>query len=206
MQLHGLALRQDIDRRGIFSDIERLTVGFNQPANIVRNRVWRGFECCQADAIFVGIQYTQGGIISPHQRQSTFEHGRRYFAKIGSRVQRISDFQQRVCRLGFAFLVVVDARVLIADGELRGDGNQEGNFLVGPMTCRARMMKANQTEHFIIEHNRHDQKRACAEAPRKESNLVIKIRRRRVIELDWLSDVEVLRESPNIDRNAHLHA
>ena len=60
MQLHGLALRQDIDRRGIFSDIERLTVGFNQSANIVRDRVRRGFECRQADAIFVGIQHPQG--------------------------------------------------------------------------------------------------------------------------------------------------
>ena len=111
---------------------------------------------------------------------------------------------QNVCSFSLALLVCIEPGVLISDGQLRGDGNEKSDFFVRPMTGSPRMMQANQTEHLVIKHNRKYQKRARPEAPGEEPNLVIKLRRRCVIELDWLSHIEVLRKRLNVHRNARL--
>ena len=72
------------------------------------------------------------------------------------------------------------------------------------MTCGARVMQTDQPEHFIVKHDRHDQKRARSQALCEETHFVIEFRRRSIIQLNRPSHIQVLRQRRDVHGNACL--
>ena len=60
------------------------------------------------------------------------------------------------------------------------------------MTRRAGVMKPDQPEYFIIKNDRYHQQGTSAQALGKETNFVIELRRRGVVESDRLLNIEML--------------
>ena len=127
--------------------------------------------------MLISIEYAQRAVIRADQRHGALQHCRSHFSEIRSRVKCVGNLEQRLRRFGFAFLVAVDSCVLISNPQLRRDGNQKCDLFIRPMPRCPRVVQSDQTNHFVVEHDRHDQQRTCAETLREETHLMIQLRR-----------------------------
>ena len=108
----------------------------------------------------------------------------------------ISKQRARAARL--ALHVRVEARVLVADGDLPRDGLEERDLLVVPVAHGARHVEADEAEHVAVEDDRHDEQRARAEALRQEADARVEVGRGDVVEADGAREVEALDELADV--------
>src|ERR1700694_3470848 len=92
----------------------------------------RSLEGRQTNAPTRRVQYPEGTIIRSYQSDGAFEHYGSYLAKIGSRVQGVGNFEQRVGSVCFSLLVGIEPRVLVANRQLPGDGLKKCDLLIEP--------------------------------------------------------------------------
>src|SRR5829696_10448808 len=93
---------------------------------------------------------------------------RSQLAEIRARVEQVGYLKERARAARLALTVRVEARVLVADGDLARDGLDERDLLVVPVAQRARHVQAQQAEDVPVEHDGDDEQRARAQARRQK--------------------------------------
>ena len=169
--------------------------------NRIDGGIGRRLECAQTEATARRIEHAKRRIISVHECNRAFQDEGRNLAKIRTRIQRIRDRQQRALRFCLAFLVGVETRVLITDRDLPRDRLQKDDFIIEPLTWRARRVQTNQAENIFAKHHRYHEQRARAETGGEVSHLLIETGRGDVVQANRFSEIDVFLELFEFERD-----